>query len=147
MEGKKSNTNNRLLVVPLLEVKFEISTPVELGHGYFIREKEFSIREDLKMWKDDNKRSLFGESLLENLEESEYWLVAHYESPELSMDDIDDNVRNIAKMLLVLFRIVKLSRLFEYAQLTYTDGIGDRIISDIEYSIKSEVLAAEHELK
>ncbi|MCH7619368.1 MAG: hypothetical protein IH880_06320 [Candidatus Marinimicrobia bacterium] len=148
--GEKLRTYNRLLVTPLLDVKFRISTPIELGHGYFIWKKEFSIREDLKMWKDDNKRSLFSESLLENLEESKYWLIAHYESPELNIDDtddIDDNVRNIAKMLLVLFRIVRLSRLFEYAQLTYTDGNGNRIISGIEYSFKSEVYAAEHELQ
>ena len=145
MQGIKSS--NRLLVIPLLDVKFKISAPEDLGHGYFILEKEFSIREDLKTTRDDDNRLRLSESLIENLEESEYWLVARYVSPNIDNDDMDDNVRNVAKMLLVLLRIVKLSRIIEYAQLIYAEGVRDRILSKLAYSSKSEVFTAEHELQ
>ena len=143
---KSIKSNNRLLIIPLLDVKFRNSTPKELGHGYFIWEKGFSIRDDLRILKDDNKRLMFSESLMESLEESKYWLVARYISPNLVINDIDENVRNIAKLLLVLFRVVKISRLYEYAQLTYTEEERDRIISTLAYS-KGEVFAGEHELQ
>lgn len=116
---KTLNMYKRINIIPMVNTEFQIGEKFDLGNGFSIRKKMFSIEEKLRIMTDQYERQMMSESLIHELENSNYWLVAEYESSQKEDCEDDVNIRNLSKALLTMMRIVRPSRVYEYVIMTY----------------------------
>lgn len=117
---KTVNSYKKLNIIPLVNTEFQGEETFDLSNGFSIKKKMFSIEEKLRIMTDQYEHQMMSESLIHELENSNYWLVAEYESSQKVDCEEDVNIRNLSKALLTMMRIVRPSSVYEYALLTYT---------------------------
>lgn len=115
-----ANIYKRINIIPLVNTDFQIGEKFDLGNGFSIRKKMFSIENKLRIMSDQFEHLLTSESLIHELENANYWLIAEYESVNKEDCKDDVNIRNLSRVLIVLMRIVKPSRVYEYVLITYS---------------------------
>lgn len=121
--------DDKLMVIPLSDVRFLINDDFDFGYGFKVVKKQFELKNHVKSFEPSyqyKERIISSNSIVLK---SPYWLISNYESTSKSSEKDDTHQFILMKVLIMLFRILYASIMHENLMLAYK-------ITNGKYNIK-----------
>lgn len=99
------------MIVPLVGSDIKVDEKYDLGNGFLIKKKEFSIETKLRTFKKEGHQYISPFKINE-ANESNTWLVAYYKDKNINESEIDNNIEDKIHTIITLFHIVKVTPLY-----------------------------------
>lgn len=99
------------MIVPLVGSDIKVGKKYDLGNGFLIKKKEFSIEMKLRTFEKEGYQYISPFKINE-ANESNTWLVAYYKDKNINESEIDNNIEDKIHTIITLFHIVKVTPLY-----------------------------------
>lgn len=99
------------MIVPLVGSDIKVDEKYDLGNGFLIKKKEFSIETKLRTFEKEGYQYISPFKINE-ANESNTWLVAYYKDNNINESEIDNNIEDKIHTIITLFHIVKVTPLY-----------------------------------
>ena len=99
------------MIVPLVGSDIKVDENYDLGNGFLIKKKEFSIETKLRTFEKEGYQYISPFKINE-ANKSNTWLVAYYNDKNNNKSEIDKNIEDKIHTIITLFQIAKVTPLY-----------------------------------